>query len=408
MFSYFKSSNKKNYLIRKIIKESPSCVQDLLLTKYFKLGSEYPQLTDSVIDDVSVIYRVLRSSCLNTTFIYINPFTNKHIKINVLVEESTSDLKRYSCMSISNKNLFNRTYFDLFEIFICRNDFININTCLDPFNLFKYIFYHELAHASCIDYFNDNKHYSEISADLSSIIYCIKKDNLSLTDSKNLIARLLNFRISTINISTYLGKYKSAVRTHSTELYLIVFRLLNEVMLKKIKSLENTDILRFVSFLIQSMNHLVKNAYSIDFDNKELIKFLFYNNYNPDIIKTNSSTRAYIRATHVKKEKDKLALYNNRHNQPLLSLSEHYQIKDCCLDNILSDLTIFNDFMTFNLLNSHFDYCVQELFKPYEAHLVFTESFDKFNQFKIKRSQVKSDIPFNFSIHDLKRFLKQL
>jgi len=403
LFSYFRFQEKESLKILNKIANTPDHISDLLIERYFKEHSHIPPIIENLVEDLTVIYDHLMKSPCKMTFLYKNPFTDKYIKISTDPFYQEGENKS-SYILIDEDSIFKKDYFNAFEIIIKKTNILEKHTFNTDFDNFKSVLYHEMAHAHLLNYLGGDRHYKESSADLASVIYFIKKNNMSLDETKKHIDDLIKIRLSTAYMFNYSRDLCFKKRIYSTEQILILFRNMNLNQLTFLKQLPDTDIMRFVLYWLDSMRSLLKNVYNVDFRNKSLITFLFYNNFNPNLLKTDSLTRFYFRIKHLPIHKIK-RLRNKMYNQPELSVDECSIMTEFYLLNVLSHLDIFNDFMTIHLLHSDFDYTVSSLFNSDDYEYAFLDAIAKLEQYKIIRNQEYDHISFGYNIKDLNNFM---
>lgn len=402
-FLYFKRHNKKSLKLLSAIANTSDYIQDLLIERYFKEDSHIPPTLENVVEDLSVIYHHLINTPFKMTFLYINPFSGKFIRITTDPFHTEGENKS-SYMFIYEDSIFNKDYFNAFEIVIKKVNILQEHTFNNDFENFQSSLYHEMAHAHCLNYLGGDRHYKEVSADLASVIYFIKKNNLSLDEAKKHIDNVIKIRLNTAYMFSYVRDFCIKKRIHATEQALILFRNMNLSHLKFLHQLSDNDIPRFVIYWLDSMMGLLNNVYHVDFTNKSLIKFLFYNTFNQNLLKTDSLIRFSIRVKHASSGERKL-LHKKIHQQPDLSDEELDLMTEFYLLNVLTNLDIFNDFMTTHLLHSNFNYTVERLFNNDDYQYAFLDVIKKLEQYKITKNQKYNHIPFNYNIKDLNNFM---
>lgn len=403
LFSYFRSHEKESLKLLDKIANTPDHIHDLLIERYFKEHSHMPPVLNNVVEDLSVIYYHLMNTPRKMTFLYTNPFSGKYIRISTDPFHVDGENKS-SYMLICEDSIIKKDYFNAFEIVMKKVNMLQEHTFDTDFESFQSAIYHEMAHAHFLNYLGGDRHYKEASADLASVIYFIKKNNVSLEEAKKHIDNVIRIRLSTAYMFSYVRDLCVKPRIHATEQVLILFRNINLAQLTFLQQLPDTDILRFVLYWLDSMKRLLKNIYHVDFNNKSLVKFLFYNTFNEKLLKTDSMTRFYLRIKHAPTNQHK-RLIEKRHQQLELSGDETNLMTEFYLLNVSNNLGIFNDFMTTHLLHSNFDYTVKSLFNQDDYQYAFLDVIKKIEQYDIIKKQKYNYIPFNYNMKDLNNFM---
>lgn len=212
LFKLFKPRIKDESIFEKIVK-TPAHVQDILLDKYFIQGSEQPTGDFEVLSNLEEIYQTLMSIEKPCMGIYLNPFSGKHVLIELNPIKRTENDSSY--MITNDKTILKQEYFGSFKVVIKKSN-IQDGNFKNEFNNFKSILYHELAHAHFVNILSVFSHKQEINADISGIIYSIKQENLNLTESLSLIDYTLIMRLKTANFLHYSRHICNRSRVHAT------------------------------------------------------------------------------------------------------------------------------------------------------------------------------------------------
>lgn len=396
-----KEKVKEESIFQKIVKTSDH-IQDILLEKYFIQGSEQPSDDLPVITDLKVMYDKLMNITEPFVCLYLNPFSEKYItvELNPIIKENCNSSYMQADIDFIDKQL----YFESLKVCIMKANVMDGGFGY-RYNNFKHILYHELAHAHFGNILTVLTRTQEVNADISSIIYSIKQNNLSLDSAKKLIDYVLKMRIKTAHLFYYTRGICNTTRAHRTEDALILFRCLDESMLKSLKNIPTTDIVRYVIIWLQSVSELLINPYAIDFKNKNLLSFLFYNNYNPVLMIGDKDIMWYIRSPYLKNYNQKVELFKRRFYLSPLTEEEMDIMKDFYLLNVLLNQDYFNDFMTSHMLVNDFDYMVNNLFNKDDYKYVFLDSLTAYEKYKNDRSNAMVNIPFGYNEKELNNFI---
>lgn len=400
LFKLLRPTIKDESIFEKIAK-MPSHVQDILLDKYFIQGSDVPTDSFDVIDNLEVMYQKLMSIETPYTGIYLNPFSEKYILIELdpIIKKNKS-----SYMVTNDTSIMKQKYFGSLKVVIKKSNVQDGNFKNEFINL-KYILYHELAHAHFVNILSVLNNHHEINADLSSIIYVIKNENLNVTESQSLIDDNLRMRVKTANLFKYGRHICNRKRIHSTEAALILFRTIDEEMLNTLKTIEYTDIVRYVTIWLQSVSGLLLNPYSVDFKNKQLLSFLFHNTYNDKIMKPDSETIGYIRSAHMKNPYAVKKMFKKRFDLLPATDAELGFIKEFCHLNALHRLDIFNDIIISHSLVNDFTYTVSQLFNKDDYKYMFLDSIEGMMLHKENRTNNVIDIHFGYNKQELNNYI---
>lgn len=95
---------------------------------------------------------------------------------------------------------------------------------------------------------------------------------------------------------------------------LILFRSMDNEILNTLKTIEYTDIVRYVTVWLKSVSGLLFNPYQVDFNNKKLLSFIFYNNYKSTLMKLDSESTGYIRSAHMRNSYAIKRMFKQRFN----------------------------------------------------------------------------------------------
>lgn len=400
----FKPKTKEESIFKKIIK-TPDHIQDILLEKYFIPCSELPSKNLPIINNLKDMYDKLMTIKEIFFCCYLNPFSDKYITIelNPIIKENCNS----SYMQADIESVEKQLYFESLKVCIMKANVIDGNFG-DRYSNFKHILYHELAHAHFGNILTALSRTQEVNADISSIIYSIKHDNLSLDSAKKLIDYVLKMRIKSAHLFCYTRGIYNTTRVHRTEDALILFRCLDESILKSLKNIPTTDIVRYVIIWLQSVSELLLNPYSIDFKNKHLLSFLFYNNYNPVLMIGNKDIMWYIRSPQLKNYNQRVELFKRRFYLSPLTEEEMDIMKEFYLLNVLLHQEYFNDFMTSHMLVNNFDYIVNNLFNQFDYKYVFLDSLLSYEKYKYNIASTIVDIPFGYNNEELNNFINNI
>jgi len=402
LFKLFKPKIKDESIFEKIIK-TPAHVQDILLDKYFIQGSEQPTGDFEVMSNLEEMYHTLMSIDKPCVGIYLNPFSGKYVLLE-LNPLKKSD-KDSSYMITNDKTILKQEYFGSFKVVIKKSN-VQDGNFKNEFNNFKSILYHELAHAHFINILTVFSHEHEINADISGVIYSIKHENLNLAETHSLIDDTLIMRLKTANFSHYSRNVCHRGRAHGTEAALILFRSMDDEILNSLKTIEYTDIVRYVTVWLQSVTGLLVNPYQVDFNNKQLLSFMFYNNYKMPLMKLDSETTGYIRSAHVKSRHAVKRMFKQRFNLPPATVEELGIMKEFCHFNALHRLDIFNDIMINYRLFNDFNHTVNHLFNKDDYKYMFLDSLEAMRSHQETRTNHVVNIRFGYNKKELNNYIK--
>lgn len=405
LLNFFRKKNKQHddSIFEKIVKV-PVHLQDILLDRYFIEGSEMPDSSYPVMNDLKIMFDKLMSITETFTCVYLNPFSNRYIKVEL--NPSIKVPKETSYMETNDKFILKQRYFESMKVVIVKSNVLE-KDFNDVYSNFKNILYHELAHAHFGNLLTVMSRKHEINADISNIIYIIKHEDLSLEAAKLFIDDMIRMRIRCANLFRYTRQLCQFTRVHGTEQALILFRCMDEDILNNLKTIPSSDIVRFVSLWLSSMSLLLDNPYDVDFQNKSLVSFLFHNNYNSDLMKPDIDKIFFVRIAHLYKHKNIRKIIKNRLKEPSASQEEINIMKDFYLLNILLNKEHFNDFMTTHLLSNSFDYIVDNLFNKDDYKYAFMDSISAYQHYKDNRTNTTLDIPFGYNSEFLNNFINK-
>jgi hypothetical protein len=180
---------------------------------------------------------------------------------------------------------------------------------------------------------------------------------------------------------------------------------MDESILASLKSIKTTDIVRYVTLWLNSVSGLLQNPYSIDFNNKDIVSFLFHNNYNPVLMIGGKETLCYVRTAHLTKYSEVAALFKRRFYLAPFTEEETDIMRGFYLLNVLTCQEAFNDFMTIHMLVNNFDYIVNNLFNKDDYKYVFLDSLTAYEKYKNDRSNAIVHIPFGYNEKELNNFI---
>lgn len=401
LFKKTKSLIKTESIFEKIVK-TPDHVQDILLEKYFIEGSEQPSGEYHVMTDLKVMYDKLMSVTEKFFCVYLNPFSGKYITIEL--NPIAKNYRQSSYMQTDDKAILKKDYFRSLKVCIVKENVMD-GSFDNRYNNFKRTLYHELAHAHFSNILTVLSNTHEINADISAIIYTLQNEDLSLTATQNLIDTVLRMRVKTVNLFRYTRQICNTTRSHRTEDALILFRCMDESILNSLKSIKTTDIVRYVTLWLNSVSGLLQNPYSIDFNNKDIVSFLFHNNYNPVLMIGGKETLCYVRTAHLTKHSEMAALFKRRFYLAPFTEEEIDIMKGFYLLNVLIRQESFNDFMTIHMLVNNFDYIVNNLFNKDDYKYVFLDSLTAYEKYKNDRANAMIYIPFGYNDKELNNFI---
>jgi hypothetical protein len=396
-----KEKAKEESIFQKIVK-TPDHIQDILLEKYFIQGSEQPSGELPIMTDLKVMYDKLMTITEPFVYLYLNPFSGKYITVEL--NPVMKNYRQSSYMQTDDKAIIAQNYFGSLKVSILKANVMD-GSFDNRYINFKNVLYHELAHAHFGNILTVLSQTHEVNADISSIIYIIKNEDLSLNEAKYLIDSVLRMRVKTANLFRYTVQICKTLRAHSTEDALILFRCMDEEVLNTLKKIDTTDIVRYVTLWLQSVSGLLVNPYAVDFENKHLVSFLFHNNYNPIPMITDGETMCYVRTGNLKKLNDKFDLFKRRFYIPPATEDEMDIMKGFYLLNIFLRPEYFNDFMTSHMLVNDFDYIVNNLFNKDDYKYVFLDSISAYEKYKNDRANAAVHIPFGYKEKELDNFI---
>lgn len=398
----FKTKIKDESIFEKLVK-MPAHVQDILLDKYFIQGSEQPTGDFKVMSNLEEMYQTLMSIEKPYIGIYLNPFSCKYVLLELNpIKQSDKDS---SYMITNDKAILKQEYFGSFKVVIKKSN-VQDGNFKNEFNNFKSILYHELAHAHFVNILTIFSHEHEINADISGVIYSIKHENLNLIESQSLIDDTLIMRLKTANFFHYSRHVCNRSRVHGTETALILFRLMDNEILNVLKTIEYTDIVRYVTLWRQSVAGLLVNPYQVDFNNKQLLSFIFYNNYKDPLMKLDSETTGYIRSAHMKNRYAIKKMFKQRFNLPPATDEELGVMKEFCHFNALHRLDIFNDVIISHGLVNEFNKTVNHLFNKDDYKYMFLDSIEAMKVHQETRTNHVVDIHFGYNKKDLNNYIQ--
>lgn len=401
LFKKTKPPIKEESIFQKIVK-TPDHVQDILLEKYFIEGSEQPSGEYQIMTDIKAMYDKLMSSTEIFFCIYLNPFSGKYITIEL--NPTVKNYPQSSYMQTDDKAILKKDYFRSLKVCIVKENVMD-GSFDNRYKNFKLILYHELAHAHFSNILTVLSNTHEINADISAIIYSIQNEDLSLMATQDMIDDVLKMRIKTVNLFRYTRQICNTTRSHRTEDALILFRAMDESILTSLKSIKTTDIVRYVILWLNSVSGLLQNPYSIDFKNKDIVSFLFHNNYNPVLMIGGKETMCYVRTAHLTKPIDMMKLFKRRFYLAPFTEEETDIMRGFYLLNVLVHQEAFNDFMTSHMLVNNFDYIVNNLFNKDDYKYVFLDSLTAYEQYKNNIANSAFDIPFGYNNKELNNFI---
>lgn len=402
LFKLFKPKIKNETIFETLVK-TPAHVQDILLDKYFIQGSEQPTGDFEFMFNLEEMYQTLMSIETPCIGIYLNPFSGKHVLLELNpIKQSDKDS---SYMITNAKTIMKQEYFGSLKVVIKKSN-VQDGNFKNEFNNFKAILYHELAHAHFVNILTVFSHEQEINADIAGIIYSIKHENLNLIESQSLIDDTLIMRLKTANLFQYSRHICNRSRVHSTESALILFRSMDNEILNALKTIEYTDIVRYVTVWLQSVSGLLVNPYQIDFNNKQLLSFIFYNNYKDSLMTLDSETTGYIRSAHMKNSHAIKKMFKQRFNLPPATDEELGVMKEFCHFNALHRLDIFNDVIISYGLVNEFNHTVKNLFNTDDYKYVFLDSLEAMKSLQENKTNNVVDIHFGYNKQELNNYIQ--
>lgn len=400
----FKKANPaiiEETIFDKIIK-TPDHIQDILLEKYFIQGSDAPSVELPIITDHKVMYDKLMNITEKFSCIYLNPFSGKYITVEL--DPIIKKYRQSSYMQSDDKSILKQDYFGSLKVCIVKEN-VRDGSFGNRFTNFKHILYHELAHAHFGNVLTMLSRTHEVNADISGVVYAIQHEDLSLDEARLLIDGVLKMRMKTANLFRYTRQICNTTRAHRTEDALILFRCMDESILKTLKTIETTDIVRYVTLWLQSVSGLLQNPYAIDFKNKDLVSFLFHNNYNPALMIGDKEIMCYIRTPQLKNPHQMFELFKRRFYLSPLTEDELDIMKGFYLLNVLVHQEYFNDFMTSHMLVNDFEYIVNNLFNQDDYKYVFLDSLSAYDRYKEDIANTAVNIPFGYNKDELNNFM---
>jgi len=401
LFKKAKPARIEETIFDKIIK-TPDHIQDILLEKYFIQGSEVPSVDLPIINDLKVMYDKLMNVTEKFSCIYLNPFSGKYITVEL--DPIIKKYRQSSYMKSDDKSILKQDYFGSLKVCIVKEN-VRDGSFGNRFTNFKQILYHELAHAHFGNVLTMLSRTHEVNADISGVVYTIQNEDLSLDKARILIDGVLKMRMKTANLFRYTRQICKTTRSHRTEDALILFRCMDESILNTLKTIETTDIVRYVTLWLQSVSGLLENPYAIDFKNKDLVSFLFHNNYNPALMIGDKEIMCYIRTPQLKNHHQMVELFKRRFYLSPLTEDELDIMKGFYLLNVLVHQEYFNDFMTSHMLVNDFEYIVNNLFNQDDYKYVFLDSISAYEKYKNDRSNADVHIPFGYKEKELDNFI---
>lgn len=402
LFKLFKPKIKDESIFEKLVK-TPAHVQDILLDKYFIQGSDQPTGDFEVLSNLEEMYQTLMSIEKPCMGIYLNPFSGKHVLIELNPIKKTENDSSY--MITNDKTILKQEYFGSFKVVIKKSN-VQDGNFKNDFNNFKAILYHELAHAHFVNILTVFSHEQEINADLSGIIYSIKQENLNLTETLSLIDDTLIMRLNTANFLHYSRHICNRSRVHATEAALILFRSMDDEILNTLKTIEYTDIVRYVTVWLKTVSGLLFNPYQVDFNNKKLLSFIFYNNYKSTLMKLDSESTGYIRSAHMRNSYAIKRMFKQRFNLAPATDEELGVMKEFCHFNALHRLDIFNDIIISHGLINEFNHTVNHLFNKDDYKYLFLDSIAALKSHQENRTNNVVDIHFGYNKKELNNYIK--